>query len=91
MSVANLEQSVKQRYGDGARAREADLCCPIDYDPKYLEAIPAEVLERDYGCGDPSRHLRPARRSSTWAAAPARSASSPPRWSAPRAGSSAST
>ena len=59
MSVANLEQSVKQRYGDGARAREADLCCPIDYDPKYLEAIPAEVLERDYGCGDPSRHLKP--------------------------------
>ena len=59
MSVANLEQSVKQRYGDGAQAREADLCCPIDYDPKYLEAIPAEVLERDYGCGDPSRHLKP--------------------------------
>jgi SAM-dependent methyltransferase len=59
MSVANLEQSVKQRYGDGAQQREADLCCPIDYDPKYLAAIPAAVLERDYGCGDPSRHLRP--------------------------------
>jgi arsenite methyltransferase len=59
MSVANLEQSVQRRYGDGARQREADLCCPIDYDPKYLAAIPAEVLERDYGCGDPSRHLRP--------------------------------
>jgi SAM-dependent methyltransferase len=59
MSVANLEQSVKQRYGDGALQREADLCCPIDYDPKYLAAIPAAVLERDYGCGDPSRHLRP--------------------------------
>jgi SAM-dependent methyltransferase len=59
MSVANLEQSVKQRYGDGARQREAELCCPIDYDPSYLAAIPDEVLERDYGCGDPSRHLRP--------------------------------
>ena len=59
MSVANLEQSVKQRYGDGAQAREAELCCPIDYDPRYLEVIPDEVLERDYGCGDPSRHLRP--------------------------------
>ncbi len=59
MSVANLEQAVKQRYSEGARARAADLCCPIDYDPRYLEAIPAEVLERDYGCGDPSRHLRP--------------------------------
>ena len=42
MSVANLEQSVKQRYGDGAQQREADLCCPIDYDPKYLAAIPAD-------------------------------------------------
>ena len=59
MSVANLEKSVQQRYGDGARQREADLCCPIDYDPKYLAVIPDEVLERDYGCGDPSRHLRP--------------------------------
>ena len=59
MSVANLEQSVKRRYSDGAQAREADLCCPIDYAPQSLEAIPAEVLERDYGCGDPSRHLRP--------------------------------
>ena len=58
MSFANLEQAVKQRYSDGAQATAADLCCPIDYDPKYLEAIPREVLERDYGCGDPSRHLR---------------------------------
>jgi SAM-dependent methyltransferase len=37
----------------------AELCCPVDYDPRLLEAIPPEVLERDYGCGDPSRHLRP--------------------------------
>jgi SAM-dependent methyltransferase len=59
MSLANLEQAVKQRYSEGAHQRTADLCCPIDYDPRYLEAIPVEVLERDYGCGDPSRHLRP--------------------------------
>jgi ubiquinone/menaquinone biosynthesis C-methylase UbiE len=30
----------------------------VDYDPRYLEAIPQEVLDRDYGCGDPSKHLR---------------------------------
>ncbi len=59
MTVANLEQAVRERYGQGARARESDLCCPIDYDPRYLQVIPQEVLERDYGCGDPSRHLRP--------------------------------
>ena len=59
MTVANTEKAVRERYGEGARARVADLCCPIDYDPKYLEAIPNEVLERDYGCGDPSRFLNP--------------------------------
>jgi len=59
MTVANVEQIVKERYGAGARAQEAELCCPIDYDPRYLKIIPPEVLETDYGCGDPSRHLRP--------------------------------
>ncbi|MGI9064755.1 MAG: hypothetical protein ACR2FQ_13250 [Pseudonocardiaceae bacterium] len=28
-----------------------------DYDPRHLEVIPAEVLDRDYGCGDPSAYL----------------------------------
>ena len=58
MSVADLEKIVKERYAQGARAPEAELCCPIDYDPRYLKAIPAEVLDRDYGCGDPSKHLK---------------------------------
>ncbi len=53
------ETAVKGRYSLAAQAQEAELCCPVDYDPRYLEAIPAEVLERDYGCGDPSRHLNP--------------------------------
>lgn len=58
MSVADVEKIVKDRYSEGAQERVADLCCPIDYDPRYLEVIPSEVLERDYGCGDPSRYLR---------------------------------
>ncbi|MDX1645148.1 MAG: methyltransferase domain-containing protein, partial [Thermoanaerobaculia bacterium] len=57
MSVANVEGIVKQRYAEGATRRVTELCCPVDYDPRYLEVIPEEVLERDYGCGDPSRHL----------------------------------
>ncbi|MFP3940678.1 MAG: methyltransferase domain-containing protein, partial [Thermoanaerobaculia bacterium] len=57
--MPSVESAVKERYARGARERVADLCCPVDYDPRYLEAIPEEVLERDYGCGDPSRHLRP--------------------------------
>lgn len=53
------ESRVRERYARGAVQREAELCCPVDYDSRYLAAIPDEVLERDYGCGDPSRHLRP--------------------------------
>ncbi|HEY0552876.1 MAG TPA: methyltransferase domain-containing protein, partial [Thermoanaerobaculia bacterium] len=53
-----VEDVVRERYRQGAQKRVADLCCPVDYDPRYLAVIPQEVLERDYGCGDPSRHLR---------------------------------
>ncbi len=53
------ESAVKERYAAGAKAQEAALCCPVDYDPQYLKIIPAEVIERDYGCGDPSKYVRP--------------------------------
>jgi ubiquinone/menaquinone biosynthesis C-methylase UbiE len=55
----DVEQAVKARYSSAARAREEHLCCPTSYDASLLAAIPDEVLERDYGCGDPTRHLRP--------------------------------
>lgn len=54
-----VESAVKDRYAAGAAAREASLCCPVDYDPQYLKVIPSEVIERDYGCGDPSQYLEP--------------------------------
>jgi arsenite methyltransferase len=54
-----VESAVQARYSAGATATQPELCCPVDYDPRYLEVIPADVLERDYGCGDPSRHLAP--------------------------------
>ena len=54
-----VETAVKERYAAGAQAQEAALCCPVNYDPQYLKVIPAEVIERDYGCGDPSQHLLP--------------------------------
>lgn len=50
---------MKARYSDAAQARETSLCCPIDYDKKYLEVLPSEIIERDYGCGDPSKYLNP--------------------------------
>ncbi len=58
-NTLNPEQAVKDRYAAGAKAVEPALCCPVDYDPQYLKVIPAEVIERDYGCGDPSKHLHP--------------------------------
>lgn len=54
-----METAVKERYANAAAEPEAALCCPVDYDPQFLRVIPAEVIEKDYGCGDPSRYLKP--------------------------------
>lgn len=51
----DVEQQVRRRYADGARQAEAELCCPIDYESRYLDLLPREIIEKDYGCGDPSR------------------------------------
>lgn len=58
MDTKIIDQAVRARYSAAAGAPEAALCCPVDYDPRYLEIIPDEVLEKDYGCGDPSKYLR---------------------------------
>ncbi len=53
------EAAVSQRYSGAARRREENLCCPSSsYDPRLLAAIPEEVLDRDYGCGNPAAYLR---------------------------------
>ena len=52
------ETIVRQRYAAGAKERTDKLCCPVNYDSDYLKVIPQEVVERDYGCGDPSKYLR---------------------------------
>ena len=56
-TTVDVEVAVAERYSAGAQAVEAALCCPVDYDPRFLTVIPQEVLDRDYGCGDPSSHL----------------------------------
>ncbi|MGB8961305.1 MAG: methyltransferase domain-containing protein [Pseudonocardiaceae bacterium] len=53
----DVETAVSQRYSAGAQEVQPALCCPVDYDPRFLAAIPEDVLDRDYGCGDPSRYL----------------------------------
>jgi arsenite methyltransferase len=52
------ESIVRARYAAGAKERAEKLCCPVEYESEYLKLIPREVIERDYGCGDPSRYLR---------------------------------
>jgi SAM-dependent methyltransferase len=56
-SVLSPEEAVRERYSAAADVAEAALCCPVDYNPRYLDAVPVEVLERDYGCGDPTPYV----------------------------------
>ncbi|MFT5049436.1 MAG: arsenite methyltransferase [Chlamydiales bacterium] len=56
---SDLLESVRQRYAEGAQRQVPELCCPVDYDASLLEALPSEVIDRDYGCGDPSKFVQP--------------------------------
>jgi arsenite methyltransferase len=51
------EAIVRKRYAAGAKERADNLCCSVEYESEYLKVIPQEVIERDYGCGDPSPYL----------------------------------
>ena len=51
------EASVYVRYAAASQKVEAALCCPVQYVGQYLKAIPLEVIEKDYGCGDPSTYV----------------------------------
>lgn len=53
-----IEAAVRERYSNGAGRVEQSLCCPVEYEPRYLEMIPEEILQRDYGCGDPTPYVR---------------------------------
>lgn len=53
------EASVYRRYAAAANHREAALCCPVDYAADFMSVIPDEVIERDYGCGDPTPYVKP--------------------------------
>src|SRR5262247_2787293 len=57
-SGIDYEAAVLQRYGNAAQEVESCLCLPVSYDRALLKIIPDEIIERDYGCGDPSRYVR---------------------------------
>lgn len=54
----NVEDAVLERYSAGAQQRVEALCCPVEYDRDLLKALPREIIDKDYGCGDPSRHVQ---------------------------------
>lgn len=54
----DTETAVRARYEAAAKERESALCCPVQYDPRWLERIPQEIRDKDYGCGDPSAYVR---------------------------------
>src|SRR5215813_12319571 len=53
----DYETAVLQRYGNAAQEVETCLCLPVSYDKALLRVIPQEIIEKDYGCGDPSRYV----------------------------------
>lgn len=54
----DVESVVRTRYGAASQMKEEALCCPVEYDPQYLRILPDEIIERDYGCGDPSAFVK---------------------------------
>jgi SAM-dependent methyltransferase len=52
-----VEASVFERYTSAANQVESALCCPVEYSADFLSVIPKEILERDYGCGDPTPYV----------------------------------
>jgi arsenite methyltransferase len=58
ISDRDFEAAVLQRYGAAARSVESCLCSPVEYARELLKVIPQEIIDRDYGCGDPTRYVR---------------------------------
>src|SRR5258705_3765937 len=59
MKAINSEAAVRERYAAAAQTPVAALCCAVDYEREHLKIIPDEVIQKDYGWGDPSRYLKP--------------------------------
>jgi arsenite methyltransferase len=53
----DVERAVRDRYSAASKEQEPALCCPVNYETKYLKVLPQELIDRDYGCGDPSKYV----------------------------------
>ena len=54
----NIESAVLERYSECIQGRVEPPCCPVNYDQDLLKIIPREIVDRDYGCGDPSLYIQ---------------------------------
>ena len=55
----DVERAVREHYSKLAMEPPAGSCCASTaVERRYLQAIPQVILERDFGCGDPSRYVR---------------------------------
>ena len=85
--VLNIEQAVRERYATGAQQEEAALCCPVDYDQRFLALIPEEILAPRLRLRETLRSTSgPAKPCSISARARAKSVILPPRSLEPQAG-----
>lgn len=57
--VDNSRAIVRDYYGAAAEQPQPGLCCPIKYDAEAVRHIPAEVMDRFYGCGSPITQAKP--------------------------------
>lgn len=55
----DIENTVRQRYEAGAQQQQPSLCCPTEYEGNYLKILPQEIIDRDYGCGNPTLYVSP--------------------------------
>ncbi len=53
----NVEEAVRERYSAASQEVAPALCCPVNYETRFLEVLPQELIDRDYGCGDPSKYV----------------------------------
>lgn len=54
----DFEEVVLHRYERAAKEAEVGLCVPANYDSSLLKVIPEEIIQKDYGCGNPSQYVR---------------------------------
>lgn len=53
-----LEKQVVDTYSQAAMEKSVGLCCPVNYNGDLLEELPQEIIDKDYGCGDPSKYAK---------------------------------